>query len=279
MISVIIPANNEATVIQNCMNSILAQTYSGTAQIIVAANGCTDDTAKIALYFNEQFTAKGYQFSVLKIATGNKNKAMNAADELAVFDLRLYLDADVTPDLDFLEKIIQALDTPEPRYASGEIKISHGESFVSKAYGKIWSQTPYIRDTVHGCGCYAVNARGRQLWSSFPSIQSDDKFVRLQFNTKQRFQISSSYLWPIPQGFLNLIRVRLRWILGNRELAAQYPKLKVNDSKRFKFDRRFLKTLVCNPVSALLFFLIYGFVAARAYADPLKAEIKWSKAR
>ena len=279
LISVIIPAYNEASVIRDCLNSILAQTYSGRVQIIVAANGCTDGTAEIASCFSQQFATKDYQFSVLEIAKRNKNNAMNVADELAVFDQRLYLDADVTSDADFLEKIIQALDTPEPRYASGELNINYGKSFVSKAYGEIWSQTPYIRDTVHGCGCYAVNARGRQFWLTFPSIHSDDKFVRLQFNAKQRFQVSSSYLWPLPQGFLNLIKVRRRWILGNRELATQYPELKVNDSKRFEFDRRFFKILVCSPVSTLLFFFIYGIVAARVYAGPRTAEIKWNKAR
>ena len=46
--SIIIPAHNEASVIEVTLRSILACKLDRALQIIVVANGCTDDTAAVA---------------------------------------------------------------------------------------------------------------------------------------------------------------------------------------------------------------------------------------
>ena len=45
MATVIVPAHNEASVIRRCLNSLINQPDLDT--LIVACNGCTDDTAEI----------------------------------------------------------------------------------------------------------------------------------------------------------------------------------------------------------------------------------------
>ena len=45
MATVIVPAHNEAGVIEDCLNSIIKQ--DGIDHLIVACNGCTDNTADI----------------------------------------------------------------------------------------------------------------------------------------------------------------------------------------------------------------------------------------
>jgi len=44
-LSIIIPARNEASVIENTLRSLLASKLDRPMQVIVVANGCTDDTA------------------------------------------------------------------------------------------------------------------------------------------------------------------------------------------------------------------------------------------
>ena len=51
MISVIIPAHNEAALLGDTLNHLLKDTAPGTLEIVVACNGCTDNTAKIARAF------------------------------------------------------------------------------------------------------------------------------------------------------------------------------------------------------------------------------------
>lgn len=279
MLTIIIPAYNEASVISECLESLLVQNYQGALEIIVAANGCTDQTAAIARGYESSFAAKDYSLVVIDITHGNKNNALNHADSIARFGNRLYLDADVISDPELIRQLISELQAVEPVYASGSLSIREGRSFISRCYGTIWKSTPYIRDTIPGCGCYAVNTAGRQLWQQFPKIHSDDKFVRLLFSHKQRKQVSAKYYWPLPQGFLTLINIRTRWTRGNRQLAILHPELSVNDSKRFEWDFRFIKHILCNPLATIIFASIYGIATLRAYQGEAHLPIIWSRAR
>lgn len=279
MLTIIIPAYNEASVIRDCLDSLLAQGYQQPLEIIVAANGCHDDTAEIALAYQAAFKEKAYDLVVLDIEEGNKNNALNQSDACASYANRLYLDADVVCDPDLLVQMAEVLQCEHATYVSGTLAIQQGESFASRCYGKIWKATPYIRDTIPGCGCYAVNAAGRRLWKQFPRIHSDDKYVRLCFSRQQRKQVPAKYYWPLPQGFFTLIKIRTRWTRGNRQLAILHPELSVNDSKRIHWDREFIGHILSNPIATLIFASIYGISTLRAYQGEAHLPIIWSRAR
>lgn len=284
MLSIIIPAFNEETVIEACLDSLLQQKRDSKSQnflfeIIVAANGCYDKTVFLCKNYYDLMAERGIKFIVLELTEGNKNNAINTADNIASFSSRLYLDADVVCEPFLVAQIITLLDVSSPRYASGTLAIQDGPSFFSRAYGKIWRKTPYIRDTIPGCGCYAVNNSGRKLWKKFPMIHSDDKFVRLLFDHSQRKQASAKYFWPLPQGFFTLLKIRIRWIHGNRQLVSSFPELQENDSKRLKVDLDFLKTVLSNPISTIVFLTIYFLAATYAYLKPKTNTIRWTRAR
>ena len=279
MLSIIIPAYNEESVIQDCLTSLLKQTFEGNVEIIVSANGCCDHTAELAKNFDASFSQKGYDLVVLEAEKGNKSKALNRADKIAKYPMRMYLDADVVCDPALIEEIIDLLRDEDPVYASGTLAPASGNSYASSAYGNIWKEIPYIRETIPGCGCYAVNAAGRNLWHEFPAIISDDKFVRLLFEVRQRRQAFAKYYWPIPQGYRTLIKIRTRWTKGNRQLASSHPELLINDAPRFKIDKAFISILVRNPVSSIVFFSIYVVAALRAYSGSVSSNIEWYRAR
>lgn len=94
-ISILIPARNEAAVIEQTVRRILAQTYSA-FELILLDDGSTDDTAAIALQ-----TAAGDPR--LKIISGTplpagwlgKNWACHQLSQAAVGDLLIFVDADV----------------------------------------------------------------------------------------------------------------------------------------------------------------------------------------
>jgi glycosyltransferase involved in cell wall biosynthesis len=279
VLSIIIPAYNEESVIEDCLISLLKQTFEGDIEIVVSANGCCDRTAELAKNFDILFARKGYDLVVLETEKGNKNNALNRADKIAKYPMRMYLDADVVCDPALIEEIIDLLHDENPVYASGTLAPAPGNSYASSAYGNIWKEIPYIRETVPGCGCYAVNAAGRGLWRDFPPIISDDKFVRLLFEVRQRKQAFAKYYWPIPQGYLKLIKIRTRWSKGNRQLAFCHPELLINDCPRFRIDRSFVRILVRNPVSSIVFFSICVIAALRAYSGSVRSNISWHRAR
>jgi len=279
MLSIIIPAYNEETVLAQCLDSLLLQSYCGPLEIIVATNGCKDKTLTIAIRFASAMEQKKYHYTVLDIDRGNKANALNVADQAAIYGNRMYLDADVVCEPELVTQVVSMLNKESPQYVSGTLDILNGASFFSRAYGRIWKETPYIRDTVPGCGCYAVNRSGRELWDNFPPIHSDDKFVRLLFSSAQRTQVKAKYYWPLPQGFITLVNIRTRWIRGNRQLSANYPELSVNDSKRINLDASFIKKIFRYPISTCVFLAIYSISAMRAYIGSVNQSIVWSRAR
>lgn len=255
MISVIIPAYNEEEVIGACLHALALQVCERNFEVLVVINGSTDSTMDIATGCLQHFVELGKSLSVYEIDTANKASALNFGDSMAIYDCRLYLDADVICSPKLLAEILSILDTESPRYASGKICVDYGGSFVGWAYAQVWGNTSYIRDGVPGCGCYAVNASGRKLWSTFPLIHSDDKFVRLQFTPEQRAKVDAEYVWPVPKTIHDLIRVRARWISGNMELQSLFPALIQNDDNRVTLST--FVFMIRHPIVGFLFAMIY----------------------
>ena len=150
--------------------------------------------------FADRFAAKGWRLEVLDIAEGGKPNALNLADAQAVGDMRVYLDADVVMSPPLLEQLAQVLTRDDPAYASGKMVVAPAESWITRAYGRIWTRLPFMAEGVPGAGLFAVNAAGRARWGEFPPIISDDTFVRLQFTPGERIGVEAPYSWPLPEG-------------------------------------------------------------------------------
>lgn len=254
---VIIPANNEAALIGGCLEAILASDWQGGGvQVIVAANGCSDDTVAQAQGFATAFDRLGWQLEVLDLAKGGKLNALNLADAKVQAPIRVYLDADVTISRGLLWQLADALSSPAPRYASGKVNIT-AKSWLSRAYARIWRQVPFMSDCVPGCGVFAVNDAGRARWGAFPEIISDDTYVRLSFTPQERVGVQASFDWPIAEGFRNLVKVRRRQDVGVDEVAQKFPDLIENDDKPdFPLSRK-LSMALRAPIS----FAVYSGVA------------------
>lgn len=276
MLSVLIPANNEADQIGTCLQAVLASEMpAGDApEIFVMANGCTDQTVAIARQAETLAWEKGWRLQVLEISEGNKLNALNQGDAAARFGTRVYLDADVVVQPGVLGQLAEVLADPSPRYASGTLCVAPCATWVSRAYRRIYLRVPFITHGVPGCGLFAVNAAGRERWGAFPDIISDDTFVRLQFAPNERFAVPARYEWPIVEGFANLVKVRARQDRGVAEIAQKYPALLKNDDKPRFGKGLALKMAVSDPMG----FAVYATVAL---ATRLKrgGSQDWSRGR
>ncbi len=232
-ISIIIPAYNEADYIGACLDALMNQKIAPTrpVQLIVAANGCTDETVAIAGSYKDRAQARGWYFEILDIPEGGKPNALNAADQVAKGAMRVYLDADVICSTNLIEQITTALDQSEPAYASGRLVIAPAKSWVTRRFADLWSRLPFMTESVPGAGLFAVNGAGRKRWSTFPKIISDDGYVRLLFRPDERIGVEATYLWPMVEGFRALVQVRRRQDAGMAEIAEKYPALLGNDPK------------------------------------------------
>ncbi|SHH65013.1 glycosyltransferase [Marivita hallyeonensis] len=274
--SVLIPASNEAGLIGACLKSVLNSDWwhSGSVEVIVIANGCKDDTVQVALSHTESYTEKGWDLRVLDRPEGGKLAALNAGDRIARARIRVYLDADVELSKGLLNDLFTALDTPRPRYASGRIRLADPQSWATRAYARIYQQVPFMRTGVPGAGLFAVNAAGRLRWGDFPAIISDDTFVRLSFRPEERVGVDAHYVWPLVEGWRNLVRVRKRQNDGVDEIRSKYPDLLQNDDKPVFGMADKLRLALRDPVG----FAVYGGVALVVRLMPA-GSTGWSRGR
>ncbi|WP_270732578.1 glycosyltransferase [Shimia sp. Alg240-R146] len=274
MLSIIIPAHNEAERIDACLRSVLSSSGPKQAQVIVVANGCEDDTAPLAQMYQGIAKDRGWKLDVLDMPAIGKPGALNQGDHIAHFPMRAYLDADVIVDPALFAQICAALDTDEPRYASGHLRLAPAQSWATRAYARIYQQVPFVTEGVPGAGLFVVNTAGRDNWMLFPKIIADDTFVRLSFPPKQRIAVPAGYEWPLVEGVRALIKVRRRQNAGVAEVADKYPYLLENDDKHTLSLWEKLRMGLHDPLGML----VYGGVSVIVKLTPQK-DGSWGRGR
>ncbi len=86
--SIVVAAHNESSVIRRLLSQLVGPALKDELDIVVVANGCTDDTAEVARSF-------GPPVQVLSLATASKREALAAGNRAATAFPRVYVDADV----------------------------------------------------------------------------------------------------------------------------------------------------------------------------------------
>jgi glycosyltransferase involved in cell wall biosynthesis len=275
MPSIVIPANNESATLGPCLDSLVAQTFIGPVEIIVSANACIDNTIAVAESRRKKITARGWKLIIIDRPNPGKTAALNAADAVTTYHIKIYLDADVICSDTLITELVKALDTNDPRYASGTLTLTPSKSWVTRQFGKTWEKLPFMRTNVPGAGVFAVNETGRGRWGAFPNIISDDGYVRLLFKPSERVRVPSTYSWPLAEGFVNLVRVRRRQDAGNLELSTKYPELLINESKRKLTMHDHLLLFASRPIS----YFIYVILILAVRYGPRADTNEWARGR
>lgn len=256
LLSVLIPAHNEADEITACLASVFAsralpQGWQG--EVLVIANGCTDQTASLA---RAAAVPPGWRLQVLDLPEGGKLAALNAGDRTAQGAVLAYLDADVRLEPGLLAQTVEALRGSAARYASGRPQLMPAVSGFSRAYGRVWMTLPFLTRGVPGFGYFAINRAGRNRWQNWPDIIADDMFARLSFAPSERHLLPGAYFWPLAEGLSNLIRVRRRQDAGNRELAHLFPALLPNEDPAFPAGPALRRAALCDPAGLAAYALV-----------------------
>jgi len=258
-VTVIIPAHNEEQAIRPTLSALMEQDFTGQLRIVVVPNGCDDRTAEVARSFTGKAAERGFELLVTELEEGCKPKALNHGDLNALTDsIRVYLDADIRLSSNAITAVARELrDGTGIHCSAPRIRVAPAKSLVTRAYLKVWLNTPYIQNDVI-CGFYGVSAEGRRRWDKFPIIIADDKFTRMQFaRHERRVAQDATMTIQYAEGLRELIKVRTRWTRGNIELGMVYPHLMKRDQGRYT---RTLPHMLGKPTvwpSIPIFALIY----------------------
>jgi len=219
MATVIIPAHNEASVIQDCLDSIVNQ--PGIDHIIVPCNGCTDNTVEIV-------ESNYPQVVCLDIKKPSKTNALNIAEEkakeLGVSYPIFYIDADTRLSENCVQMVTQTMADNDELLLSAPTPIinTNKSSWLVKTYYKVWTRLPYIKEGVIATCSFIVSEKGRQRFDKFADVIGDDGFIRCHFKNSEIANIEGTEIYiTAPRDIYSLIKIKTRARLGNMELIAR----------------------------------------------------------
>jgi len=240
VLTIIVPAHNESRVIGRLLDRIVCGAGHQDLEIIVVANGCTDDTAAVA-------AAYGYPVRVLEIPVPSKRDALKAGDQAAKGFPRVYLDADVELDADGLRSLARALDATGVLAAgpARDFDLTHS-AWPVRWYFEIWQRLPGVRHGLFGRGVVAVSEAGHQRIAALPPLLADDLAASLTFGPAERRIVPAArVLIHAPRSLGDLMRRRVRVVTGVSQIERS-PRAP-HSSERTSI-RDLLAILTSNPV-------------------------------
>ena len=214
MLTVVIAAHNEESVIGACLDALLAQPESAADRIVVCANGCADHTAAVA-------AARGVR--VIDRPEAGKPGALNAADGIATGFPRVYLDADITVPAGALGAILSRFDAAPAALAvvpRRRIETT-GRPWPVRAYFSINERLPVFRTGLFGRGLIALSEAGRARFDTFPDVISDDLFVDAQYTVDEKVEADEVVIAvEAPRTTRSLVDRLVRVRRGNAQLRV-----------------------------------------------------------
>ena len=177
--------------------------------IIVVANGCTDDTAEVAASF-------GPRVRVLSIPVASKRAALVAGDRAATDLPRVYVDADVELRAQDVQALAAALRQPGVLAAAPERVLGlDGAPWPVRWYYDVWTRLPEVRHGLFGRGVIAVDNAGQERIASLPPLLADDLAASLSFARHERSIVPGARaVVHVPRTFTDLLRRRVRAAQG-----------------------------------------------------------------
>jgi glycosyltransferase involved in cell wall biosynthesis len=207
--SVVVPAHDEERTIGRLLDALCA--VPGLLEIVVACNGCTDGTARVAAR---------YPVTVLDLPEPSKAAALRAGDEVARTFPRVYLDADVEITADGVARLAAAVG---PGVADGvtvaapvRVMPRTGVTLLARWYYDVWEALPAVREGLFGRGVLAVSREGARRVAALPRMMADDLVLSEAFAPAERMVVPEVAVVVHPARTLrDLVRRRARVTTGN----------------------------------------------------------------
>lgn len=239
LVSVLVPAHNEATTIIRCLDSIRTNTHRK-LEIIVIDDASTDETAALVRKYIKQHATRDIRL-IQKRRNVGKGEALNTAlRRYATGDLVMTLDADSVLDKKAIKHAIKYFDDPQVVGLAANVRIMDDESILglvqrfehmigyrSKKFYSV-TNSEYIIGGV--ASTYRREVLKRVRFYDTDTITEDIGLslkVISQGNQDQRV-VYAADVAAMTEGvgsFPDLLRQRYRWKLGSLQNLMKYRAL------------------------------------------------------
>lgn len=167
--SIIIPAHNEASVIGRTLGALGPLSGEG-IEIVVVANGCTDDTAEVA-------RAALPSALVIETEVPSKPAALRLGEAEATKMPRLYLDADIHLTSCAAAATLLAMANGAAAARPPLTYETTGATWLVRCYFAARGSMPSMNKHAWGAGIYGMSTDIRSRFDTFPDLVGDDLWV------------------------------------------------------------------------------------------------------
>ena len=222
LISILIPAYNEAPVIASSIKRLLGSDYP-TIEIIVVDDGSTDGTSGVVL---GQFRDDP-RVSLITVANGGKATAINTGLGQARGEIIVALDADTQFEPNTVSRLVRWFVDPEVAAVAGNAKVGNRINLLTR-----WQALEYItaqnleRRALASLGCITVVPGAIGAWrravleelGGFPTdtlAEDQDLTIVVQKAGHKVVFDSEAIAWTeAPDTLRSLVKQRFRWSFG-----------------------------------------------------------------
>lgn len=222
LVSVLIPAYNEARVIVSSINQILKSSYPR-LELIVVDDGSTDGTSDVV---TERF-ASDPRVRLISIANGGKANAINTALLEARGEVVVALDADTQFEVETISRLVRWFVDPAVGAVAGNAKVGNRINVIT-----YWQALEYItaqnleRRALAALGAITVVPGAVGAWrrtaldglGGFPAdtlAEDQDLTIAIQKSGYQVLFDGDAVAWTeAPDSMHGLARQRFRWAYG-----------------------------------------------------------------
>jgi peptidoglycan-N-acetylglucosamine deacetylase len=230
-VSVIVPAYNEAKVIERTIRSLLAQRYRGLLEIVVVDDGSPDATGTVA----RTAFRKEDRVAIFTKANGGKASALNYGIQRATGEIVICLDADTVFERDTIAALVQPMRDPRVGAVAGNAKVGNRINLVTR-----WQALEYVtsqnvdRRAFDLLNCITVVPGAVGAWRreailgvggfSHDTLAEDqDATIALRKAGWRIGYAEAAIAWTeAPACFRTLARQRYRWSFGTLQCAWKH---------------------------------------------------------
>ena len=268
-VSFIIAVRNGERWIERKLRSIINLHYPRELmEIIVASDGSTDETERIAAAFSE------HPVRVLALPEGGKGSALNAAIQSAGNEILVLTDVRQDLEPDSLAHMISFYADPAVGAVSGELRIRSGATQQEEHIGLYRRYENWIRsqlsamDSIFGATGSFYSMRRELAVPVPPDTLLDDMYLPLTayFRGYRLLYENAARAYDVPTSLDNEFPRKLRTLAGNLQIMRMFPAL-LGPRNRMLFH------FLSYKFGRLL--LPYAMIAATLSAFWLPDPLRW----
>ncbi len=230
-VSVIVPAYNEAKVIEKTIRSLLSQRYAGALDVVVVDDGSPDGTGDVARtsFANEP------RVTVFTKPNGGKASALNFGIQRASGEIVICLDADTVFESQTIAELVNPLRDPRVGAVAGNAKVGNRLNLVTR-----WQALEYVtsqnvdRRAFALLNCITVVPGAVGAWRRSVVLEAggfthdtlaEDQDLTIELR-KRGWRIAyaeRAIAWTeAPDTFATLLKQRFRWSFGTLQCAWKH---------------------------------------------------------